>query len=536
MRAILTSLCLVLLLTARVWAGDLVLTTVPRGASVYENDRLLGATVGSSPLTGTARLALTEGRHTLALKRPPYNDVVLDVGWHEGQWMAVRGDQFVPLERVSFSRDVRLVVQPPALAAWFVVPGVGGKQIENQTVVQLEKLDNDTFRVVDAFESHKLYLEAPWHEYLPLSLAEGELEGQPGLTLVYTASWRHPPLLTPARLLAALAVLAGVMVMVARRRRPAVAMVAPSYAQPATSEDGGGSTGLTALVGRTICSDDGTPYRITRNIGSGGMGVVFEARNAQDEAWAVKFLHATDSEDTRRRFAREARICAGLHHPNIVKTLDAGEYQPSPSNPTRWPFMVMELVRGGELREHMQRAPGSQLPLAQALAWMLEALMALRVAHAAGIIHRDLKPENIMITDRGHVKIMDFGMARQQQVSGLTASDTAIGTPLYMAPENLNAKTVSAASDIYSLGIVLFEMLSGRVPFEGDDVMAVLMSKLSGGALRLADLRPDLPADLVAVVERMFAQEVAARYATADEVIDALTPFVAATETSGGRR
>lgn len=253
------------------------------------------------------------------------------------------------------------------------------------------------------------------------------------------------------------------------------------------------------------------------------MGAVFEAESTVErERVAVKVLYRRtfESEGFAERFRREAEICLKLTHPGILKVLDRGEYQPK-EGAARWPFMVSELLSGQDLR-HVLNAGRPEWT--QAVAWLQEALDALQSAHDHGVIHRDLKPENLMITSRNHVKIMDFGIARVLDQKSLTATASIIGTPHYMSPEHLSAKSVVPASDVYSLGVVLYEMLTGHPPFQAEDLMVVLMKMMSEEPPPLEALRPDLPAWLHQAVRQMLARDLTDRYPSASAARAALSP------------
>jgi serine/threonine protein kinase len=225
------------------------------------------------------------------------------------------------------------------------------------------------------------------------------------------------------------------------------------------------------LVGQLL---DGR-YRIVARIARGGMATVYEALDTRlHREVAVKVMHASLARDPDfvDRFIREARSAARLSHPNVVAVFDQGS-QPDPRTGEDCVYLVMELIRGRTLRQLLrERGP---LPAADALAVIEPVLAALRAAHDAGIIHRDVKPENVLLADDGRVEVADFGLARAvNSASGHTMTrGVLLGTVSYLAPEQVVDGSADARTDVYAAGIVLFEMLTGTKPHEGDSPIAV---------------------------------------------------------------
>ncbi|HEX7453759.1 MAG TPA: protein kinase [Polyangiaceae bacterium] len=280
----------------------------------------------------------------------------------------------------------------------------------------------------------------------------------------------------------------------------------------------------------------GGKYRIVRLIGDGGMGTVYEAHHEFLETTvALKFLH---SELAQRaglgsRFLQEARVSARIRSPHVTHVTDVDQTADGS------PYLVMELLHGEPLQQAMDRR--GKLPVEQAVDFALQILSGLESAHAIGVVHRDLKPDNVFIvpaTGGPLLKLIDFGIAKlrasTEYQKGLTRAGVVMGTPEYMAPEQLfSAETVDHRADLYSLGVILFEMLSGRRPTDGDDVEAIVAAVVSGNVRHLAALEPSLNPGLVAVVERSLAADREARFATALEMRLALAPFAGALSHAG---
>jgi len=249
-------------------------------------------------------------------------------------------------------------------------------------------------------------------------------------------------------------------------------------------------------------------YRISRKLGGGGMADVYLAEDQTlGRRVAIKMLHGRYANDEQfvERFRREATHAAGLSHPNIVSIFDRGEADGSY-------FIVMEYVEGKTLKELIRSRGFCPIPVA--IAYTRQILSALRYAHRNGVIHRDIKPHNVIVDPEGVIKVTDFGIARAG-VSQMTEEGAIIGTAQYLSPEQARGAPVDQTSDLYSTGIVLFELLTGEVPFTGDSPVEIAMKHLAEAPPTPSDLRPDVPEDLDLVVVRALAKEPADRYQSA---------------------
>ncbi|MCX6558164.1 MAG: protein kinase [Candidatus Aminicenantes bacterium] len=275
------------------------------------------------------------------------------------------------------------------------------------------------------------------------------------------------------------------------------------------------------MIGQTI-----SHYHILDKIGSGGMGEVYKAEDTKlKRRVALKFLpiQMTADKEARSRFEREAQAAAALNHPNIVTVHEIGEHEGQV-------FIAMEYVEGQTLKEliTVNRTPSTvdqspiaphPLPLAQVLEIATQIAEGLAVAHAKGIVHRDIKPQNILVDKDGRVKILDFGLAKLKGISSLTKESSTLGTIHYMSPEQTMGKEVDHRTDIWSLGVVLYEMLTGKVPFKGDYEQAVVYAILNEEPGRLTSIRKDAPLEFDRILEKALAKEPDDRYQHADDML-----------------
>ena len=274
------------------------------------------------------------------------------------------------------------------------------------------------------------------------------------------------------------------------------------------------------MIGKTLAH-----YRVTELIGKGGMGEVYRARDQRlDRDVALKVLSTTGSDDPQRarRFEREAKVLASLEHPNIATVYgfhDEGGVQ----------FMAMELIPGGTIEADVAE---QGLALDRLLEIAIPLAEAISFAHARGVIHRDLKPANVMWHASGRIQVLDFGLAAMRQtpsgadadatVDTLTSAGTVMGTVSYMAPEQLEGRTVDGRADVFSLGIMLYELATGSRPFVADSVVGVSSAILRDDPVSLRELRPDLPADLARVIRRCLEKKADRRMQTVRDVYNEL--------------
>ena len=272
-------------------------------------------------------------------------------------------------------------------------------------------------------------------------------------------------------------------------------------------------TGMNNMIGKMLDNR----YELLEVIGSGGMAIVYKAKcHRLNRLVAVKVLKSDLAEDAdfRRRFRDESQAVAMLSHPNIVSVYDVSRGETE--------YIVMELIDGITLKQYMEKR--GQLNWREALHFITQIMKALAHAHSRGIIHRDIKPQNIMVLRDGSVKVADFGIACLAN-SANTLTQEALGSVHYMSPEQARGDRTDARSDIYSAGVVLYEMLTGRLPFEGDSAVSVAIQHLSSVPLSPREINPDVPEALELICMKAMASELEKRYASADEMLADLEEF-----------
>src|SRR5436190_11691444 len=254
-------------------------------------------------------------------------------------------------------------------------------------------------------------------------------------------------------------------------------------------------------------------YKLLGRLGSGGMADVWCAEDTMlDRRVALKFLHERFAQDEQfvERFRREASSAAGLQHPNVVGVFDRGIYDGSH-------YIAMEYVEGASLNDLIERG----LSVPEAVEIVRQVLAGARYAHANGIVHRDLKPQNVLVDAEGRARATDFGIARAG-ASEITQTGSVLGTAQYLSPEQAQGLPVTAASDIYSIGVMLYESLTGRVPFDGDSPVTVALKQVSERPRAPSELKPQVSRALDAVVLRALAKDPGNRFGSAEEFIAAL--------------
>ncbi len=267
------------------------------------------------------------------------------------------------------------------------------------------------------------------------------------------------------------------------------------------------------MVGRTI-----SHYKVLSEVGRGGMGVVYKAEDTKlRRTVALKFLPVDnlEGEEEKARFLREAQAAAALNHPNICTVYEIGEADGHM-------FIAMEFVEGESVKEKVRARPA---PLDEALDITVQAAQGLQVAHEEGIVHRDIKSANLMVTHKGQVKIMDFGLAQVGDRSDLTKTGTTLGTPSYMSPEQATAQPTDRRSDIWSLGVVFYEMLTGQLPFKGEVEAAVAYAVVNTEPEPPTALRSGLPIEIDRVLEKVLAKQREERYQHIEDLVVDLRPL-----------
>ena len=266
----------------------------------------------------------------------------------------------------------------------------------------------------------------------------------------------------------------------------------------------------TGLIGQVLSGR----YLLEGKLGSGGMSTVYLALDQTlQRKVAAKVLHRemSDQPDQLERFRREARAVARISHPNVVAVIDAGNDEDG------HPYIVFEYVEGETLKQRIDRF--GRLPLDEAAAYAIEVGRGLQAAHIAHMVHRDVKPQNVLIDPEGRAKVTDFGIALSMEADGLTKTGRVLGTTDYVSPEQAMGKAVDARSDIYSLGILLYEMLRGDVPFKAETLVGVAMKHVNDPMPDIQATRPGTSSALAAVIERATQKEPKKRYGDMGEML-----------------
>lgn len=253
-------------------------------------------------------------------------------------------------------------------------------------------------------------------------------------------------------------------------------------------------------------------YKILKKLGGGGMGIVYKARDTKlDRFVALKFLppYFNNNEEAKTRFIHEAKTASALDHPNICTIYEIGESDEGLL------YIAMAFYKGETLKKKIERGT---LNIKEATKYAIEIATGLKRAHEAGIIHRDIKPANIMVTDQGHLKILDFGLAKIQNIN-LTQLGSTLGTIAYMSPEQTQGREVDKRTDIWSLGIVYYEMLTGERPFKGDYEQAVIYDILNSDPVPIEEKRPEVPQSIAGIINTMLMKDLSERYSDIDDLL-----------------
>jgi len=274
------------------------------------------------------------------------------------------------------------------------------------------------------------------------------------------------------------------------------------------------------MIGRVLSNR----YELLERVGGGGMAFVYRARDVRlNRIVAVKILspHFTGDEDFVRKFRREAQAAASLSSPSIVGVFDVGQDGDVH-------YIVMEFLHGKTLKQVINET--GHLAVPEVLQIGKQIAEALQVAHKHGVVHRDIKPHNIMLTADGHVKVTDFGIARAVTGSTLTETGAMVGSVHYISPEQARGGIVGELSDIYSLGVVLYELLTGKVPFEGDTMFSIALKHLQEQPRSIRELNPNVPAAVERIVLKAMSKDQASRYQSADELASDLKRLLLAND------
>ena len=272
------------------------------------------------------------------------------------------------------------------------------------------------------------------------------------------------------------------------------------------------------MIGKVI-----SHYKIIEEIGRGGMGVVYKAEDTKLNRFvALKFLpqELTKNAEAKERFVREARIASTLDHPNICTIYEINEKKPAPGEPgDKRLFISMAYYEGETLKQKIKNGP---IPVNQALDIAIQIAQGLTKAHETGLVHRDIKPANILITKDGTAKIVDFGIARLEGQTRLTRENSTLGTIDYLSPEQAGGEEIDHRTDIWALGIIIYEMLTGQLPFKGDHDHIVIYSILHEKPKKVTSISADIPLECEQIIDKALEKDVTKRYQNMDQMEDDL--------------
>jgi len=516
--------------------GTLDVRSEPQGATVLLDGRLLGAT----PL----RVDVAAGAYTLTLRKEGTADQTFPVRVVAGRLVnetraLIPVAAATPIPAATPEPLASLVVysDPPGAAVYLDDEPIGmtdpfsGRLVKSGVapgphrvrLAMAGRPEAAADTVVGASGPTTLRLILPPASSVPWPLAAGAL----GLAIVVASVlfWRRRgagdrTATAPSRLAHRLATGRGARPTVVAD--PTLVTPAPTAAAPHTTVDATGED----IDTRALPTPPRTPtvgerfgeYLLLEPLGKGGMAHVFRAERA-GEHFALKrpLPSMLDEPEFRERFLREAEIGRTLHHPNIIRIFERGDV-------AGVPYFTMELVKGETLQARLRRSGALKPRTASEL--VAQVAEALDYAHLKGVIHRDLKPSNIMVLEDGLVKVMDYGIARARRFDGLTVTGAFLGTPDYVAPETAEGKGVDARSDLYSLGVVFYEMVTARKPFVGDTPFATIRKHCSEAPTPPSAITTGIPPAVEAIVLRLLAKQPDDRFPGAEELLIELRDFI----------
>ena len=425
--------------------------------------------------------------------------------------------------RVSL-KDATLSVRAAGTDEWLEVP-----ETFNGNTMKIYLDPSATPRYEFRLRRETLFTTTTWQTEKPINVPTTGKEFSVTADAV-RGKWKVLPLIISAAASLVL-VLAGALPYVRKKRREA--LIAADKAKEAQAEADAADTRASNATSQAFAlSKIPLPvdyrvgeYRIIDLLGEGGMASVYRVESAAGDRFAMKVPHSNCLKDAEflARFQREIEIARSIQHPAVLRIYDAGTY--TTPQYSQVPYLVMEIVKGKPLDEVIEEK--SPLPIGQVARWARAIVDALGAAHAKQIIHRDVKPQNVMLTDKGEIKLMDFGIARASSSATLTRQSGAIGTPYYMAPEQIgDSRNVDERADIYAMGVVIYQMLTERLPFDEADVMALITKVIMEDPPPPRDFRPEIPEAFEALVLRMLAKSPDDRPHSAIEVASQLSAFV----------
>lgn len=521
--------------------GKLVVRSEPSdGASVFANERFLGTT----PLSVELDPGAYEIRISKEGARPERVSVRIVASETRELTHRLTPAAVAPAPvATSTKAPPEPAVDRPSLLIVSKPPGVS-VYLDDELIGSTDPETGRLLRSDVSTRAHRIRMSRPGHEDLVDEIeigpkGETRYEGTLAKTAASVVTSTAPPAASPAAatgpapggasmwvLLPGFALaLLGIVVAVKRRisRDPdgtSTLTVTPAARRAETGRRKRTEAGPseTRPVAAQSAGERFGEFRLLKRLGKGGMAEVFLAERGEKRFALKRPLAAIlEDEEFRERFLREAEIGRTLHHPNIIRIFDRGEVGGIP-------YFTMEVVEGETLAKKLARKEGSQAK--QAAAVVLQIAEALDYAHLKGVVHRDLKPSNIMILEDGTVKVMDYGIARARRFDGLTLTGEFLGTPNYAAPEAAEGKETDARSDLYALGVIFYEMITGQRPFVSDNPLVTLKKHCSEPPTPPSLIAPTVPRRLEVMILRLLAKAPADRYKDAEQLLVELRDFL----------